>query len=77
MSTYAGSGVGGFADGDATQAMFKFPTGLALDEEGNLLADYGNNRIRKITPDGTFIFQSSNSIQVKMIMILQSITYWK
>ena len=41
----------GFADG--IPASFNTPSGLALDDEGNLyVADTGNNRIRKVTTEG-------------------------
>jgi sugar lactone lactonase YvrE len=46
---------GGF-DGDgqpATSAQLNSPTSVAVDAVGNLyIADRGNNRIRKVTPDG-------------------------
>lgn len=55
IRTFAGRGVAGFGgDGDyALNALFRSPTGLAFDvSKSNLyVADTGNNRVRKITPD--------------------------
>lgn len=53
VTTLAGSGISGSADGLGTAASFYVPEGLGLDAAFNLyVTDYGNNRIRKITPKG-------------------------
>lgn len=53
VATLAGNGQPGFSDGAGTDAQFHNPSGIAIDGEGNLyVSDLGNNRIRKITPNG-------------------------
>ncbi|MBS1667150.1 MAG: IPT/TIG domain-containing protein [Bacteroidetes bacterium] len=53
VSVVAGNAVFGFADGPAASASFSTTAGLAIDANGNILiADEGNFRIRKITPEG-------------------------
>ena len=55
VSTLAGNGTDGFADGNSTTSvMFKAPSAVAVVGNGTLyVADTGNNIIRKIKPDGT------------------------
>lgn len=50
--TLAGTeGASGSADGRPGTGTFTYPTGVALDATGNLyVADFGNNRIRKVNP---------------------------
>lgn len=53
VSTLAGNGSIGFADGPAQTAEFNYPHGVAVDATGNVyVADAGNNRVRKISPEG-------------------------
>lgn len=53
VTTVAGAGVAGFADGAAAQAQFNGPVGVAVDAKGNLyVADTYNDRIRRIGVDG-------------------------
>ncbi len=53
VTTFAGSGVRGPADGDASTAQFIGPVGITIDTSGNLfVAERDGNRIRKITPEG-------------------------
>jgi serine/threonine protein kinase, bacterial len=72
ISTFAGNGKDEFKgdSGPATKAALSRPFGLALDKKGNLyIADRGNNRIRRVNPqgiihtvagDGGFFFMGDN-----------------
>ncbi|HWW81735.1 MAG TPA: hypothetical protein VNY82_19195, partial [Steroidobacteraceae bacterium] len=54
VSTLAGDGTAGFADGAGASAHFNNPRGVAVDPTGIVyVADTGNNRIRKIGTDVT------------------------
>ncbi|MBI5137866.1 MAG: hypothetical protein HZA24_11115 [Nitrospirae bacterium] len=53
VTTLAGSGADGFADGTGPAAAFSGPNGLALGPDGALyVADAGNARIRRVALDG-------------------------
>ncbi|WP_313213221.1 gluconolaconase [Stenotrophomonas acidaminiphila] len=53
VSTLAGDGVAGFADGVGRQARFDGPMGVAVDAAGRVyVADTWNDRIRVIEPGG-------------------------
>ncbi len=63
VSTVAGSGQGGSADGDSTQAQFLNAQGIAIDSHGNLvIGDQGNFSIRKISPAGHVTTYTNRSI---------------
>jgi len=53
VSTFAGSGANGLANGNGTAASFYGPVGIAVDVIGNIyVADDGNDLIRVIDPSG-------------------------
>jgi DNA-binding beta-propeller fold protein YncE len=56
ITTIAGNGIPWFSGdgGPATAPSLQYPTGVALDHDGNVfIADAANQRIRRIDPDGT------------------------
>ena len=61
VTNYAGPG-GGFGNVDATgaAARFNYPQGLALESDDSILiADWRNNAIRRVTPDGVVTTRNS------------------
>lgn len=53
VSTLAGTGAAGFANGPGNVAQFNFPYDVAVDSLGNAyVPDYANHLVRKITPAG-------------------------
>lgn len=53
VSTVAGAGSPGYADGDRNTALFDTPCGIAVAQDGTLIiADTGNDRLRRIDKDG-------------------------
>ena len=54
VTTVAGFGTAGATDGAAASAQFNNPYGITIDKLGALyISDYGNHRIRIISPEGT------------------------
>lgn len=63
ISTIAGNGISGFSgdNGPAKSALISFPTGIAIDSQGNILfTDQGNYRVRKIDTQGTITTIAGN-----------------
>ena len=53
VSTVAGAGTPGYADGDRNTSLFDTPCGIIAANDGTLIvADTGNDSLRKISPDG-------------------------
>ena len=66
ITTIAGTGVAGFSGdgGPAATAQLNLPYGLATDLAGYLyVADYGNDRVRRIGLDGLIVTVAGNGIQ--------------
>ena len=65
LTVVAGNGFTGFSgdDGIATSASLNLPFGVAVGLDGSLyIADVGNNRIRKVSPEGIITTVAGNGI---------------
>ena len=63
ITTIAGNGIYGFSGdgGPATSAEIYYPAGMCVDTSGNLFfADYGNNRVRKVSAGGIITTVAGN-----------------
>ena len=64
VTTLAGNGTVGFANGKGAAASFSGPSGVAVGADGVVyVADTGNNAIRKITRDGVVTTLAGNGKQ--------------
>jgi RHS repeat-associated protein len=65
INTFAGTGISGYSGdgGPASQAQFAAITGLAFSPDGSLyVMDQGNQRIRKIDPEGIITTVAGNGL---------------
>ena len=61
VTTLAGKGTIGYADGNASSAQFYYPTGIAVLRNGSIVvADTFNHRIRLVTRNGTVTTLAGN-----------------
>jgi sugar lactone lactonase YvrE len=66
ITTVAGKGAMGYSGdgGPATDASLSWPYSVAVDSGGNLyITDGGNNRVRKVTPDGIISTVAGNGMR--------------
>ena len=68
VSTLAGDGTQGNADGPNIPALFSQPNGVAVDSAGNVyVADTGNHRIRKVSPAGQVTTLAGSGVAVLLM----------
>jgi sugar lactone lactonase YvrE len=53
VTTIAGGGTPGFADGEQKVALFDTPSGIVVTDSSLIVADTGNRRLRKVTAEGS------------------------
>lgn len=65
VTTFAGTGGGGYVDGPAAMARFSSPTSLAQDAAGSLyVADAVNYRIRRIDTNGNVTTLADSGVRL-------------
>ena len=73
VTSYAGTGIGGYNNGPAATATFTFPSAIAIDASNTLyVAEYSRTTIRKITSSGqvsTLTFSAAFNTQFYSIAV--------
>jgi sugar lactone lactonase YvrE len=68
LAGYKGYGGSGSVDGTGSAARFNYPSGVAVDNSGNVfVADYENCTIRKVTPAGTVTTLAGHPIAAGLV----------
>lgn len=68
VTTIAGTGEEGAKNGPALNSTFKYPQGIAIDNQGNIfIADLGNNLIRRIDKSGDVTNFAGEGQQINFI----------
>ena len=64
VTTVAGGGTPGFADGEQKTALFDTPSGIIATENSLIVADTGNRRLRKVTAAGSVTTLSITGVEL-------------
>jgi len=63
VSTLAGGGYSGYADDTGINAIFNYPSSIAINRQGNIfVTDYMNRRIRKLSPPSGLSWNSAGAV---------------
>jgi pimeloyl-ACP methyl ester carboxylesterase/sugar lactone lactonase YvrE len=79
VSTLAGSASNGARDGTGAGAQFDNPTGIAIDQSGNLVVtDYDDALVRLVTPEGvvTTVASASQFVDPFEVVVASDGTYY-
>jgi sugar lactone lactonase YvrE len=80
VSTFAGSGIAGKADGTGSNAKFNYPQYLTIDNNDYLyVSDYNNHAIRRISPAGvvnTIALESGGPLNYPTGIAIDNATGW-
>lgn len=64
VTTIAGGGTPGFADGEQKAALFDTPSGIVATDSSLIVADTGNRRLRKVSAEGSVTTLSITGVEL-------------